>query len=500
MKNKPVDVGSFVSVAIPTNQSFLQQYYPWTHGKVARHFKRDKERILDTAQNVRLRLLSKDFIGRWFFKHLTDELVDRVQAERILGGVPITFVGAIQPVCGRRSSPDSIWRIKDLLEFAHFDYERFYYSIQGHTIDSSKFLRLLGYKGHEFSVLESLYRQGRIKPAELTEHACTEVVIEGKRQGSGCSQPGCVRKHYSLGYCSTHYRLSRSHKCSECEHGRELLAQRGISLTNRWSDSKVADAVAKLRWNDKQLKPFLREWRRQNMVSTTPLYIKRTDPKHGIDAGLLKYAEMVIDHEVVNDFKRISRADDLSTMVLNEGMSPEFGDSETVAWETDEKEDNKLERIIRDSSAHLRYNEVEGWHDLKRLIEAANLTDEELDVLVSFDLGDMTIRQYSDKSGKPVPRVHRIRTAALKKLRGGELPDSVTNAMAKNAAARNGCTVEEMLGSGLFGPCVVARTEFFSALYDTGMTVPRIASRFNTTQERVVAAINRAFLREGRTP
>ena len=147
----------------------------------------------------------------------------------------------------------------------------------------------------------------------------------------------------------------------------------------------------------------------------------------------------------------------------------------------------------------MRFNEAEGWHDIKRLIESANLSDEELDVLISFDLGEMTIRQYADKSEKPVQRIHRIRSAALKKLRGGELPESVTNAMGKQCAARNGCSVEDMLGPGVFGPCVRARTEFFSSLFDAGMTVPQIATRFGTTQERVVAAINRQCIRDSRS-
>src|SRR5271157_243586 len=94
---------AFFPIFIPTNQAFLKKWYVWTAGKVARHFKRDKERCQDTAQNVRVRLLSKNFIGRWFFKHLTDEFVDKEQAEFILGGISLSFNGSIKPIYGHRS-------------------------------------------------------------------------------------------------------------------------------------------------------------------------------------------------------------------------------------------------------------------------------------------------------------------------------------------------------------------------------------------------------------
>ena len=85
----------FVSVAIPTNESFLIQWNTWIYSKVSKRFKRDRERILDTVQNVRLRLIQKDFIGRWFFKHLTNDIVDLIQAERILGGSKIAYISKI---------------------------------------------------------------------------------------------------------------------------------------------------------------------------------------------------------------------------------------------------------------------------------------------------------------------------------------------------------------------------------------------------------------------
>jgi DNA-directed RNA polymerase specialized sigma24 family protein len=504
MNRSSVSVPSLFPIAIPTNQSFLKQWYHWTAGKVARHFKRDKERCQDTAQNVRLRLLSKNFIGRWFYKHLTDELVDKKQAELILGGVMLAYIGAVTPVYGKRSwKPEldtSIWRVSDLLDFAKFDYERYFYSVQNHTIDSTKVLRLLGYKPNDFGALESLYRQGKLKPAELTEHECQEIIESIPKRGDTCGYGDCTRKHYAMGYCSNHYHFSRVRACTVCEHGRELLRSRGLSLSHRWSSADVADAVRKLRWNDSQLKPFLRDWRGKNLVKSSPLYIMRRDPKQGIDAGLLKYAEMVIDHEVVNDFKRMGRAEDLSTMVLNNGMSPEYSDSETVAWDSDEKDDDpsSIQRVIRDCGALSKFAQAEGWHDVRRLVEAADLTDEEADVLVSVDLGDMSVRQYSEKTEIPVARVHRIIANAHRKLQAQDMPDTVTDEMAERAASKHGCKVSDITGPALFGSCVTARTELFASLFDMGMSIPGISARFRVSEERVSAAINRSLLLESR--
>jgi len=527
MKHVRIQVPPLFPIAIPTTEQFLKQWYVWTAGKVARHFKRDKERANDTAQNVRLRLLSKKFISRWFFKHLTDELVDRKQAEKILGGVfedkdnkqPIlSYVGGIQPVYGHRSSlsgfgkreerkPEfsgqtpndtSIWRISDLLKYAKFDYERYFYSIQSHTIDSPKILRLLGYDSNNFSVLESLYRQGKIKPSELTDHVCKEVIRPVNKRGELCGIDDCEKEHYSMGYCTNHYHKSRVQTCKECDHGREILRNRGLSLASRWNRPEVLDSVQKLRWNDSQLKPYLHAWRRQNSVKSPPEFIMRSSPKMGIDAGLLRYAEMIIDHEVVNDFKRMSRSDDLSTMVLKNPLTPEYGDAEIVSYELDDKEDDVARRIIRDSHALGKFVQAEGLHDIRRLVEAADLTDDESDVIVAIDLGDMTPRQYADKHDIPVSRIQKNLLSGHRKLMAQDFPETITYEIAEKIATKYRCMVEDIIGPKLFGACVVARTELFSTLFDMGIPIQSISVRFNTTDERVSAAINRSIIQETR--
>ena len=521
-----IPVPQLFPIAIPTDNSFLKQWYPWTAGKVSRHFKRDKERGQDTTQNVRLRLLTKKFISRWFYKHLTDELVDRRQAEKVLGGVfehrglknpVLSYTGAIQPVYGHRSSlagygkdehekpigdekpnDTSIWRISDLLNFAKFDYDRYFYSIQNHTIDSVKVLSLLGYDLNAFGSLESLYRQGKLKPSELTDHICKEILRPIPKRGKLCGMPGCKNRHFSLGYCSHHYPISRVRVCPECEHGREILRNRGLSLAERWDRPQVLSVVQKLRWNDTQLKPYLRAWRHQNLIKAVPDYIMRTNPKMGIDAGLLKYAEMVIDHEVVNDFKRISRSDDLSIMVLKNPLSPEYSNDEVIAYDSEDKnmdknDFNAIQSIVRDSHALTKYSQVEGMNDVQRLIDSADLTAEEMDVIESIDLEDMSVHQFSEEHNIPIPRVHRILQAGHRKLLAKDFPKSATDGIAERVARKHQCTVSDIIGPKMFGACVVARTELFATLFDMGVPITGIASRFNTTEDRVSAAINRSL-------
>lgn len=485
-------------IPIPSNQDFLTKWYNWTHAKVSRHFRRDKERILDTAQNVRVRLLSKDFVGRWFFKHLTGELVDKSQAERILGNRSnIAFIGSLTPFEGNRNDSKSLWRISDILNFAKFDYERYYYSIQGHTLDAAKTLRMLGYGPTDYSVLESMYRQGRIRPSELTEHYCKEIPRGVPANERGCASSGCAEEHYSRGYCGSHYRKIRSQSCTECDRGRISLRSRGISLAKRWTDPSIIDTVSKLRFNDRQLAPFLREWQNKNMVRVTPEYIMRSK-KHGIDAGLLKYAEMVIDHEVVNDFKRMSRADDLSSMVLQNRLDPEFGNGDTVCYEASEEGDMK-EQILRDPSGIRSFHSLENKHDLERLTEGVSLTDEEFDVVQNLDLGDLSASEYAHKHGlRGISRIHRLRSEALRKLRGETMSDDKMRDLAFKIAGSYGCTVSQMLGPIMVGPPVIARGDFFAALFDSGMTITAIASKYECPEDRILAGINRATNRETR--
>ena len=248
-------------VAIPTSGSFVQQWDKWIWKTAAKHFVRDHDRIPDAAGEAILRLLAKDTIGRWFYKHETSGLVDRPEAERMLGGAKIMFISQLSPVEGRRGDPNSLWKISDILAYAKFDYERFYYSIQKHTIDSTKMLRLLGYGSmgpngkwqvtpKDVSILESLYRQGRLKPAELTEHECTATFEPRRSTDGNCVEPGCGKKHFSRGYCNVHYGRFRKTKCAGCDHGRKLLASRGLSLTHRWGSAGSFQAALKLRWND----------------------------------------------------------------------------------------------------------------------------------------------------------------------------------------------------------------------------------------------------------
>ncbi len=406
-----------VQVKIPTTGEFLTQWHQWVHGKVAKHFKRDKERIPDAVQRVRLRLLSKDFVARWFFKHLTDDLVDLSQACYMLGGTNVVNIGVLKPVHGKRTDPASLWRISDILAFAKFDYERYFYSVQHHTLDTNKVLRFLGYgteddsgkltvDASDYGVLESLYRQGRMKPSELTEHECTERTVSIPHPDGLCGVGGCTHKHYSRGFCSTHYLKSRVSSCQECERGRQILKQKGISLSDRWTDPKVAKQVARLRWNDSQLTPFLRDWQNSNKVKALPKYIVRNSDVASIDAGLLKYANMVIDNDVINNFKSMSRNEDSENR-------PESGDS--IVWTFDESTGDLDPIFIDESSSYT--SKFEDHRDLSSIIQLAGLTDEEMDVIFSADLDERSTKDLAEERKMPISKINKIRASAINKMR-----------------------------------------------------------------------------------
>lgn len=501
-------------VLIPTDQSFLKQWFPWVRGKVSRRFRRDKERIPDTTQRVCVRLLQKEFIGRWFFKHLKDELVDLAEAERMLvrperrpdgsmtlRPVKVAFFGKLPVARGEdgkplssesRSSSRSLWRVSDILQQAGFDHARYFYSIQGHTVDSDRVLELLNYAPGDYGILQSLWRQGRLLPAELTEHACP-------RRGV---------KHMSPG------------SCPECVRGLSLLRTKGVTLDltryAKWTDESVVAHVRKIRWNDSQLRPFLRYWNGNN-VAGPPRSIMRpvsvpdrlshvlsrdldryiddhfdelADVKpQGIDAGLLKYAQTVVDNEVINDFKTLSRTDDLPRVVLNGGVSPEAADAETVAYDLDAEEG--APKIPCDPGALDDFSVTERRTDILSLFDEASLSDEEREVLSAVDLMEVTVREYAREAGVPVQRVHRVRTSALRKLRSAKGIPEADRAL-EDVCERHGCTKSQVLGSDVVGAPVVARTELFHTLSVAGMSDVDIAYYFGYPRERVAAAVARA--------
>lgn len=453
----------YSSVSIPTDQEFLQQWHRWVDGKVRKHFKHNKERAEDTAQNVRLRLLKKNFIGRWFFKHLSEELVDKRQAEKMIGvgEGKLTFISSIKPVLGERKNQDSLWRISDLFEYASFDFDSYFYSPQDHTIDSDKVLELIGYPKGEYGILESLYRQGRLRPSELTEHLC-----------------------------------SYNKNCPECASGRAALKKKGVSLVHRWSDPSLAGVVSKLRWNDSQLVPLLRNWNKRNRIFCVPRHIirpvERNGKPHGIDAGLLKYAAILIRNEVINDFKRMSRTDDLARGIFNDGKSSELMNSEVVAYESSGEDGDDMQQVLKDTGAQDKFSDFEHNSDIISLLEERSLTEEERDVIVQVDLMERTIREYAEAVGKPVPRVHRIRNLALSKLGENKFTGEAMLYYIDQVCEKYSCSQEELFGKSLFGPCVRARTELFSTLHKKGMSVESISDELDQSVERVKAALARS--------
>ena len=530
------DGSLWCNIKIPSETEFLTRYHLWIYKKVSDRFRRDKDRVDDTVQNVRVRLMQKDFIGRWFFKHLTHELVDRKQAERMLGGAKLKFISAVSPVVGKRAESDSLWKVSDLLDYAQFDHDRYYYSVQGHTISSDSVLKLLGYppgssvdsRGRSsYNVLKSLYKQGRLKPAELTQHECSEVLTYADSVDGKCSVPGCGKKHLSRGFCTAHYGRRVVTRCPICDKGRASLSARGLSLADDWTKSAH---VSSLRWEDSQLRPFLRQWRRKNLVTEVPLKIVRPEgqisPYQGIEAGLLKYAWIIINNEVVNDFKRMTRTLDSTYMVFNDGMSPDIGDADMVAWEVDEGD--KPYMVVKDSSAMDVFNNTENGIDIVRMAHKANLSAEEQDVIVKIDLNEMNVREYAEEetcrlrmqamaevccnavdevpcgvcdeckrafrkiSAVSVAHIHRVRGAALDKMRNADVSDSVILKMMIESCCKHKCEVKDILGPDRFGPCVTARIEFFRNLSRLGLSIDEMAYRTGMSSDRVSVFVGRA--------
>lgn len=449
-------------VVIPTNESFSAKWEKWVHGKVHKLFKRNQDRVIDVTQLVHQRYLAKDFIGRWFFKHLTDELVDRTQAERMLGGARITFIGQLQPVEGKRSSPDSLWRVQDLLDYAKFDYNRYFYSVQNHTLDSNKVLSLLGYPEDSYNLLASLYRQGRVWPAEFTEHRCS-----GRK------------------------------KCPKCIAGRASLNRKKLSLAHNWNSMESSRYASKIRWNDSQLTPFLRNWKRSNMIFATPEYIMRPEDSKGkvkgIDAGLLKYAEIILNNVVNNEFKHMARADDISSTIFNNGASPVHSNSELLAFDGDGDDEHPVQ-IFQDVNSLAAFSGIEHQKDVQSIINNTNLTDEERSAILAVEFMEMSVREYAESSNIAVSRVHRVRASYMKKMCNDNIDiDSITF----NICDKYGCKYSDITDSSIvFGPCVKARTELFSTLHDKGMSIGAISNHFCYSESKITAAINRSVNQE----
>jgi hypothetical protein len=443
-----------LKVVIPTEQQFINQFYNWTYKEVARHFKSRKERIPEVVQDIMIRFLGKNFIGRWFYRHLTDEMVTRDQAERILGGTLLIFLDPklIAPVHGKRSDVKSLWRISDVLKFARFDFDRFYYSIQNHTLDSDRFLKLLGYEAGQYQSLQSLWRQGKIRPSELTEHMCT-----GK-------------------------------KCLQCKAGLSILRNRGLSLADDWNKPDLNHSIKRLRWNDSQLAPYLRNWKNQNRVFAVPEFIVRLETNPGIQAGLLKYTKILINNEVNNCFKRMARGEDMSTTVFNKGVSFGYSTSETIVYEN-ENDSDRVETVFMDTQSLNDFTRFENLYDATKIANLSELSPDEIHILSEIDMGDSSAREVSNASGVPFAKVHRMRNAALHKSKKFISDASIFDRLIDDVCRKFDCTAADVFSKVRFGKPVLARAELFHSLHLAGIPIQDIARVYGFEENRVSDAI-----------
>jgi len=138
-------------------------------------------------------------------------------------------------------------------------------------------------------------------------------------------------------------------------------------------------------------------------------------PYPEIERGLLAYAAKVINNEVINDFKRLSRTDDLPWVVLNDGVSPEISNADTVAYEAGEGEE--IQQVIQDPGALADYGGTECQSDIVALLSRTNLTKMELQTVVGIDLQEKTAREVSKELGKSVQRVRQTHGEAIRKMK-----------------------------------------------------------------------------------
>lgn len=378
-------------VKIPSTRDFISTWNNWIIGKVNKQFKRNKDRVPDFIQEVYIRLLQKNFVERWFYKYLTDEYVNEEQVCKILGISKGEAPKGFHPSIVGENKQDSLWKISDILKSTNFCHESYFYSPQNHTIPTSKVLKLLGHKDDEFGALESLYRQGRLYPSELTEHDC-------KRNRT----------------ITNNSDISSSHKgeCHLCEKGKASLKKNGLSLANRWVDNPKE--ALKLRWNDSQLAPLIKSYRRKSWIKTIPDYIIRFKD-HNIQAGLLKYAEILISNSVRNKFKSMKNREDVEEFALQNSKAPEFSNNDLFSLEVNE--DDEVKRVLVDTNSTTPFASVEMEIDINALMSLARLSSQEIQVVQSISLREQNIQDYSRQTGMPVQTIQEIHDDSLNKLR-----------------------------------------------------------------------------------
>jgi len=433
---------------------------------------------MDSAQSAKCRLLSKEFTTRWFYKHLTDELVDRSEAQKILGGLNILSSSELKPFSGVKNKDlekdTSLWKISDILFYANFDFERYFYSPQGHTINSDKVLQILGKPG-KYSYLQSMYRIGKLKPKQFTEHNC-------------------------LG----------SH-CAMCEAGRLELRNMKASLAHDWDNPLNVKNIQSLRWNDSQLKPFLRNYRGSNRVFCAPSYIMRSPasetvgpvefdrtgivdgkPHHvgiralnhrnlpvarelSVTAGLLKYAEMIITNEVINEFKKMARTDDINFATLNDGLS---GDEVGEVVKDYNEDSMNYDLDFKDPDSQRSFELQDSLLDLRKITSQVELDESEHHLIRNVDLGEMSISEYSESVGSDVQSIHRLRNSILKKYREKSLSVQDFKEIELMISEQYGITIYELFSDVKYGKPVLARREFFKFLFRIGVSRSKISELY----------------------
>jgi DNA-directed RNA polymerase specialized sigma24 family protein len=209
----------------------------------------------------------------------------------------------------------------------------------------------------------------------------------------------------------------------------------------------------------------------------------------GIDAGLLKYASIIITNEVNNEFKSLGRTDDISRVSCSSNLSPEFGDAESLAFDADSEDGSP--RIISDHAAIEKFVEVENQTDIAALLKQSTITPDELAAIEALDILGQAARDYSRQINVPVTKVHKLHLSGLKKLKSARVGEVHANRILHEVCERYGCTEDQVLGDDRFGDPVKARNELFGSLSRDGMSEDDMAFHFDYPREKIAAAVSR---------
>ncbi len=343
-------------ITIPTTSEFVVENSKWITSHVSKKFKREKSRILDFKQMVILRMLKKDFVSRWFFKHLAaDEHTTLTEINKMFG-YNVSLINTINPVEGDRNDNNSVWKIGDILKYKNYCHSRQFYSIMNNRVSSKVLLTNMGYNCTNFNTLRDKTFSGEITPFIL------------KKKTKSISVDDAIQK----------------------------LIEMGLTSDANWESPALCECALSLKWDDTFLKPYVGS---EYGILHTPRFIVR-NYERGIKEGFLKYAQFVIEHAINNQFTRMKTREDTESTFFSYSKM-EAGNRISMRDASESHNESKNEVIDLKSSSITGL--CEALHDFNSVMSYAgfNEMDEEF-IKMHFSSGHSRDFRSKYKMGKSV--------------------------------------------------------------------------------------------------